>query len=66
MPLYEYKCLTCDLTFEFLKLRSDEKIECEKCGEKDERKLEQQISKDTSFNLVGRGWYKDKYNGSDN
>jgi putative FmdB family regulatory protein len=61
MPIYEYECKTCGHKFEFMKIRSDERVECEKCGEKEERKLEQQVSTDTGFQLKGKGWYRDGY-----
>ena len=37
MPIYEFKCLTCQDCFEFLTVSADEKIEmkCPKCGGED-------------------------------
>jgi putative FmdB family regulatory protein len=59
----DYKCLTCDHVFEFMKIRSNERVTCEKCGEQKQEQLIQQVSKGTSFQLKGTGWYKDKYRG---
>lgn len=61
MPIHEYKCTTCDTQFEFMKIRSEETVECPKCEEKDPKKLEQQVSTNTGFRLKGRGWYNDSY-----
>ena len=37
MPIYEFKCLTCNEHFEFLFLKSDDEIEprCPKCKSED-------------------------------
>jgi len=61
MPIYEFKCLTCGVVFDFMKFKSNDKVECPKCEEKDDKKLEKQISTGTGFQLKGRGWYKDGY-----
>lgn len=61
MAIHDFKCLTCGTEFEFMKIRSDERVECPKCEEKEESKLEQLISKDTSFILKGGGWFGDNY-----
>lgn len=58
----DYKCLTCGIEFEFLKVRSDEVVECPKCEEKRPEKLiRATVHKGGSFALKGRGWYKDGY-----
>lgn len=43
MPIYEYKCVKCNETFEVYRpmRESDEKVKCPKCGAKN---LERQIS----------------------
>lgn len=61
MPIYELKCLSCDIVFEFLKIRDSDKPECPKCNEKRKSKFEKQVSRGTSFDLKGKGWYKDGY-----
>jgi len=60
-PIYELRCTKCKTEFEFFKLRSDERAECPKCKEKEEKYLEKKVSTDTGFTLRGRGWYKDGY-----
>lgn len=60
MAIHQYKCKTCEIEFEFMKIRSDEVVECPKCGETEEKQLEQQISRGTSFSLKGK-WYKEGY-----
>ncbi len=42
MPMYDYRCNSCDMTFEELVFSSstpDEEIECPGCGEKNAQKL---------------------------
>ena len=56
MPIYDFKCKSCEHTFEVLQKYSDDNPPCEECG-KDTERL---ISK-TSFILKGGGWYKDGY-----
>ncbi len=41
MPIYEYKCRKCGAEFEQLLKRSDEKVNCPKCGS---TRLEKQFS----------------------
>jgi putative FmdB family regulatory protein len=41
MPIFEYRCETCDNHFEKLVRRSDDAVECPSCGK---AKLEQQYS----------------------
>lgn len=55
MPIYEYKCESCEETIEKLQKISDEPlVTCPKC-KKDS--LKKQISA-TSFKLKGTGWYE--------
>lgn len=61
MPLYEYRCPNpkCGHEFERLLKHSerDDPQPCEKCGEKQAKKL---ISR-SSFSLKGGGWADDGY-----
>lgn len=61
MPIYEFKCRNCGQEFEFLKIKSDETVQCPKCQAKGEGNLEKKPPKGTSFTLKGKGWYKDGY-----
>lgn len=57
MPIYEYQCVKCKKSFEYMQSMSDPpKKKCEKCG----GKLERVISP-AGFVLKGGGWYKDLY-----
>ena len=58
MPIYEYRCNSCDeITEEFDKITSTVKtIECSFCGQSSTR-----IMSLGSFHLKGSGWYKDGY-----
>ncbi len=57
MPIYEYKCLSCDGHFEKIQKTSDEPIrECENCG----GKLQKQWSL-SGFQFKGEGWYVTDY-----
>lgn len=51
MPLYEYKCPTCDLTIEKLQKISDLSPCCPKCEEPTVRQIGL-----SSFRLKGPGW----------
>ena len=63
MPKYDFKCTTCGSEFEFFKLRSEDKVKCpnKECKERRPEKLEKLVSTGTSFQLKGKGWYKDGY-----
>lgn len=57
MPIYEYKCLDCDIHFEKMQKVSDEPlVKCESCG----GKVEKQISL-SGFQFKGAGWYVTDY-----
>jgi putative FmdB family regulatory protein len=52
MPIYEYKCKTCDYSFEKLVFAGDDKyVDCPECGS---RKVKKQMSS-TRFISVGTG-----------
>ena len=61
MPRHDYRCLSCGYEFEFFKVRSDERVECPNCKERDEKKLERKVSTATGFALKGKGWFRDGY-----
>ncbi len=57
MPLYEYHCEDCGLTFEVRQKFSDQPVKtCRQCGG-DVKKLISQ----TAFTLKGGGWYDQGY-----
>lgn len=57
MPIYEYKCLKCNLQFEILQKISDAPLKkCEECG----GDVKKQISA-PAFRLKGSGWYETDY-----
>ncbi|MGQ9616033.1 MAG: FmdB family zinc ribbon protein [Spirochaetota bacterium] len=39
MPIYEYYCKICDLTFEYFMRSRDEKVLCPRCGKDDVKRL---------------------------
>lgn len=58
MPMYEYKCESCDKQFELRQKFSDPPAtECPACG----GPVAKLISA-TAFTLKGGGWYNDSYN----
>jgi putative FmdB family regulatory protein len=58
MPTYEYKCTSCDYTFEEEQRMSDPPIKtCPKCNKNEVKKL---ISV-SNFQLAGQGWCSDGY-----
>lgn len=62
MPLYEYKCKSCEKTFEVLQKMNEEPMtECLYCCGSVEK-----LVSSTSFQLKGSGWYVTDYknNGS--
>jgi len=56
MPIYEYKCDSCDHQFEKLMRISAEPPPCEACGE-----TVRKLVSASGFILKGGGWYKDHY-----
>lgn len=65
MALYDVKCLDCGNEEEIIvrmeQLDGEGNVsehKCEKCGSEHLKKM---ISKSTSFQLKGKGWYKDGY-----
>ena len=57
MPIYEYRCLSCESHFEKMQKISDEPLNvCEKCG----GALEKQWSL-SGFQFKGAGWYVTDY-----
>ena len=57
MPLYPYKCASCDHEFEEIQKFSDPPIEtCPECN----GQVEKQMALG-SFTLKGGGWYQDGY-----
>lgn len=58
MPIYEYRCDSCDHEFEkFLRGGEEEPSNCPECSEPSISRL---IS-NTSFKLKGSGWYETDY-----
>lgn len=57
MPLYEYRCEDCGLTFEVRQKFSDEPLStCRYCGGEAKKMISQ-----TAFALKGGGWYEQGY-----
>ncbi|MFN7942712.1 MAG: FmdB family zinc ribbon protein [Thermoanaerobaculia bacterium] len=57
MPLYEYRCESCERRFEFLQGMTEAPVtECPKCGGELKRLLSA-----PAFHLKGSGWYKTDY-----
>ena len=57
MPLYEYRCDTCERTFEVQQKFSDSPLtQCEVCAGSVRRLISR-----TSFQLKGTGWYASDY-----
>ena len=57
MPMYEYKCQSCNLVFEARQKFSDAPLtECRDCGGVVEKMISQ-----TGFALQGGGWYDQGY-----
>ncbi|MCB1042237.1 MAG: zinc ribbon domain-containing protein [Acidobacteria bacterium] len=58
MPFYDYRCSSCDHTFEAFQSISEAPLEtCPVCGE---LKLKKLVSA-PAFSFKGGGWYKDLY-----
>lgn len=61
MPTYEYHCKACDHEFEQEQRITEDAIKkCPSCGKLKVRRL---ISRGSSFQLKGGGWYDDGYHG---
>lgn len=57
MPIYEYRCDSCDQVFEiWQKITEDPATECPECGGPIERLISA-----TAFQLKGSGWYATDY-----
>ena len=60
MPIYEYRCASCNKDHEIIQKFSDVPLSiCPACGGKLEKKLSL-----GGFQLKGGGWYKDGYTSS--
>jgi putative FmdB family regulatory protein len=60
VPIYEYRCASCNAVIEVKQSMSDAKLtKCPTCGKNDLNRL---ISS-TSFILKGGGWYATDYGG---
>ena len=57
MPIYEYRCSSCNAAFEKLMKFGDADPQCPDCGAGEARKM---ISA-SGFILKGRGWFRDGY-----
>lgn len=63
MPMYDYKCLECNNTFEVLQKMSDERIKsCPKCG----GEVKKLISGGNGLVFKGKGYYLTDYKNSSN
>lgn len=58
MPIYEYRCESCDNVFEEIHQHADDIMEepCPKCGKEAHRMIS-----NTTFVLKGGGWYVTEY-----
>lgn len=55
MPIYDLKCIRCGTEFEFMKIRSDETVQCPKC-EAVGKDLEIKPPKGVSLDFKGPNW----------
>ena len=62
MPIYNYKCETCDHEMERVQKYDDPAPACERC----EGKTARTIPTRTNFKLKGIGWARDGYEGRSN
>lgn len=64
MPIYEYRCQSCEKRLEFQMKMSDPhpKI-CPNCGSENTLK---KLMSQTAFQLKGGGWYNQAYDGKSN
>lgn len=64
MPIYEYRCASCQKDTEFMMKFSDPTPEaCPKCGTKGQMS---KLLSQTGFILQGGGWYKEGYTSKSN
>lgn len=62
MPIYDYKCPLCKNTLEIFQDFDDDSPVCKFCKKnKQEIKMEKQVSKNSTFILKGSGWARDGY-----
>ena len=61
MPILEFKCKKCDVTFEDIQTKSTDvdPDECPECGSKRVKKVE--VPSGTAFKLNGGGWGDEGY-----
>ncbi|RJQ48797.1 MAG: zinc ribbon domain-containing protein [Nitrospiraceae bacterium] len=61
MPVYEYKCMKCNQTFEIMQKITEHPLSvCAVCGGEMKK-----LITSTSFVLKGNGWYKSDYPSTD-
>ena len=58
MPLYSYKCSECGFEDDYLERTIDQTPFPKKCPKCDKDTFFRMVSKGTSFQLKGDGWYK--------
>jgi len=57
MPIYEYRCTSCERVFEVIQQLGDRQLrKCRECS----GKLEKLVSR-AAFHLKGGGWYSEGY-----
>ena len=62
MPIYEYRCQSCDHELEVMQKLSDPELsDCPACGQPDLKKLISVVG----FRLKGGGWYETDFKGGD-
>jgi len=62
MPIYEYRCQSCDHELEVMQKLSDPELsDCPACGEPELKKLMSAVG----FRLKGSGWYETDFKGGD-
>lgn len=63
MPIYEYRCQTCDHELEVMQKLSDPELsDCPACGQPKLKKLISAVG----FRLKGSGWYETDFKGKGN
>lgn len=62
MPIYEYRCQSCDHELEALQKLSDPELsDCPSCGQSELKKLISPVG----FRLKGSGWYETDFKSGD-